>query len=157
MSPLLSRALSRAAAAPLLTLVTLVTTLATVAEPTRAATPTSSHAVGPGTLTVTARYAALSAGRTQALLVGTYSCGPFAAGVPDRGVVDLKVRQVVHQVEVRAIGYLEPTRCDGEPHPYAEPLTAVAGTLRRGAATWSASGYVEGDGVFVPPTPIRIR
>jgi hypothetical protein len=152
---------SRAAVHPLLALATLVTTLATVAGPTRAAGPAASHAGGPGALTVTARYATLSADRTQVLLVGAYSCGPFAAGVPDRGVVDLEVRQMVHRVEVRAIGFLEPTQCDGEPHAYAEPLAAVAGTLRRGAATWSASGYVEGDGglqsVFVPPTPIRLR
>jgi hypothetical protein len=115
-------------------------------------------------LTVDARRALLSADRTQVVLVGSYSCGPFAGGVPERGVIDLGVNQVVAGFEVRAIGYLEPTRCDGASHDYAVPLETVEGTLRRAAATWSASGYVEGDApdggfqhVHVPPSPIRLR
>lgn len=143
-----SRVLCRAATA---LLVALVATLIAPAGPARASAG----------LTVDARSAVLLADRTQVMLLGDYSCGPFTGGVPDRGVIDLEIRQFVRGVEVRAIGYLEPTRCDGAPHRYAAPLTTVAGTLRRAAATWSASGYVEGDGglqnAFVPPTPITIR
>jgi hypothetical protein len=112
-------------------------------------------------LTVDARYALLSADHTRVLLVGDYACGPFTDGVPDRGVIDLEIKQIVDGVEVRAIGFLEPTRCDGAEHRYAASLLTIAGTLRRGTATWTASGYVEGDeslqSVFVPPTPIRLR
>jgi hypothetical protein len=125
-----------------------------------AAAPVPVAAAAQG-LSIGARYALLGRDRTSVVLVGSYSCGPFPGGVPDRGVLDLEVRQVVGAIEVKAIGYLEPTRCDGAAQPYAATLTTVAGNLRRGAATWSASGYVEGGGgmqnVHVPPTPIRIR
>jgi hypothetical protein len=82
--------------------------------------------------------------------------------VPDRGVIDLTVSQSVAGLSINGYGYLEPTVCDGVAHRYAVEVTAVGEQgFRRGAAQWSASGYVEGDGGlqhgFVPPTPIRIR
>ena len=120
----------------------------------------SAAAVG---LTVSADSATLvRPARTSVVLSGVYSCGPFAAGVPDRGVVDLSVVQVQGRRTVTAIGYLEPAVCDGTDQPFATTLT-VTGTrrLQVGAATWSASGYVEGDTglqhVFVPPTPISLH
>lgn len=129
-------------------------------------TPAGTAAAGPATtatgLTVTARWALLADSPTAVVLVGQYSCGPFAGGVPDRGVIDLGVTQVVDGVEVRGIGYLTPTVCDGTRQWYAVELTTVGGaTFRRATARWSASGYVEGDGgmqnVSVPPTRIRIQ
>lgn len=129
-------------------------------------TPAGAAAANPATtatgLTVTARWALLADDPTAVVLVGQYSCGPFAAGVPDRGVIDMGMTQVVDRVEVRGIGYLTPTVCDGNRQWYAVELTAVGGaTFRRAAARWSASGYVEGDGglqsVSVPPTRIGIR
>jgi hypothetical protein len=124
---------------------------------------TASPAVAAAGLTVDARLAVLGPDRTRVVLVGTYSCGPFSA-TPTTGVVDLGVAQVVAGTEVRAIGYLTPTRCDGAPHLFAQALETFGGaTLRRGPATWGASGYVEDPGggslqtVHVPPTPIRIR
>jgi hypothetical protein len=129
-------------------------TVALMLTPAGAAAGQSTAAAG---LTVTARWALLS-GPTAVVLVGQYSCGPFAGGVPDRGVIDMGVTQGA----VRAIGYLTPTVCDGTQQWYAVELTTVGGaTLRRAAATWSASGYVEGDtgmqNVSVPPTRIRIQ
>jgi hypothetical protein len=112
-------------------------------------------------LTVTGRYALLGDTSSSVVLVGQYSCGPFPAGVPDRGVIDLEIRQDVGGVGVNAIGYLYPSVCTGEPQWYATELVAYAGSLIRGAARWSGSGYVEGGGgmqnVHVPPTGIRIR
>ena len=113
-------------------------------------------------MTVTARWALLADDPTAVVLVGQYTCGPFTAGVPDRGVIDMSVTQVVDGVEVRGIGYLTPTVCDGSRQWYAVELTSVGGaTFRRAAARWSASGYVEGDSgmqnVFVPPTRIRVQ
>lgn len=113
-------------------------------------------------LTVTARSAVLNAGGQSVTLAGTYTCGPFTSGVPDRGVVDLTVTQSVGAFSNTGYGYLEPTICDGAAHGYAVEITAVgAQGFRRGAAKWSASGYVEGDGGLqhgsVPPTAIRIR
>jgi hypothetical protein len=112
-------------------------------------------------LTVTGRYALLGDGSTSVILVGQYTCGPYPAGVPDRGVIDLTVRQVVGGVEVTGFGYLEPRICTGEPQWYAAEVSATAGTFARAAARWSASGYVEGpDGVqsvHVPATRIRVR
>jgi hypothetical protein len=115
-------------------------------------------------LTVEARYAVVSGGGLRATLVGNYSCGPFPGGAPARGVIDLGVTQVVAGSEVRAIGYLEPTRCDGAEHSYRVALETVVGALRRGAGLWGASGYVEGpepgggfQHVHVPPSPIRLR
>jgi len=112
-------------------------------------------------LTVTGRYAILGDDPAGVILVGQYSCGPFPAGVPDRGVIDLSVRQAAGGAEVVGISYLEPRVCTGEPQWYAAELIATAGTFRRAAAQWSASGYVEGPGgvqsVHVPPTRIRIR
>lgn len=120
--------------------------------------PTAASA-DPG-ITVTGQFAFRSSGGV--VLVGQYRCGPFASGVPDRGVFDLSVVQTVAGTEVRGIGYLTPTTCDGLPQWYAVELTTVGGAaFRRGPATWSASGYVEGDGGLQhftnPPAPIRIR
>ena len=95
------------------------------------------------------------------MLAGTYSCGPFASGRPDRGVIDLSIQQRHAGRTVAAIGYLEPAVCDGTSEPFEVTLTSTdGGRLRKGAATWSASGYVEGDTgtqtVHVPPTPIAL-
>jgi hypothetical protein len=121
----------------------------------------AASAVGDG-LTVTARSAVLNAGGTSVTLAGTYSCGPFTTGVPDRGVIDLTVTQSGAGVVVNGYAYLEPAVCDGAAHRYAVEVTTFGEQrLRRGPAHWSASGYVEGDGGMqhssVPPTAIRIR
>ncbi|MGN9908624.1 hypothetical protein ACTMTJ_13860 [Phytohabitans sp. LJ34] len=113
-------------------------------------------------LTVNARWALLSDDPATVVLVGTYTCGPFPGGVPDRGVIDLGVDQRVNGATRRGIGYLTPTVCDGAPQWFAAGVSTVDGTAyRRATATWSASGYVEGpDGVqhgSVPPTTIQIR
>lgn len=113
-------------------------------------------------LTVAVRWALLGDAPTTVVLVGRYTCGPFPGGVPDRGVVDLDVTQVVDATEVRGIGYLTPTVCDGTAQWFAAELTTFGGAaFRRAAATWAASGYVEGGGGMqhgsVPPTRIRIR
>ncbi|MEU7906244.1 hypothetical protein [Actinoplanes sp. NPDC049118] len=113
-------------------------------------------------LTVTARVALRNAGGESVTLAGTYSCGPFTGGVPDRGVIDLTVSQSAGGVSINGYGYLEPTVCDGVAHRYAVEVTAVGEQgFRRGTAQWSSSGYVEGDDGLqhgsVPPTPIRIR
>ena len=126
----------------------------------------TASAAGPGTaasgLTVTARWALLGDAPTTVVLVGRYTCGPFPGGVPDRGVIDLGLTQVVNATEVRGIGYLTPTVCDGTAQWFAAELTTVGGAaFRRGTATWAASGYVEGGGGMqhgsVPPTRIRIQ
>jgi hypothetical protein len=122
------------------------------------ASPASAVADG---FTVTARAGSLQAGGTTVTLAGRYTCGPFAGGVPDRGVVDLTLTQTVDGMVTTAFGFLTPTVCDGRPQRYAVNLTAVNGTFQPGRALWSASGYVEGStglqSVSVPPTPIRIR
>lgn len=125
------------------------------------AVPTTAASADTG-LTVTARWALLNDDPTTVVLVGRYTCGPYPGGVPDRGVIDLSVDQRVDGVDVRGIGYLTPTVCDGQPQWYAADLSTFGGlTFRRANATWSASGYVEGAGgmqnVHVPPTGIRIR
>jgi hypothetical protein len=122
----------------------------------------SGSGVASAGLTVAARWALLGDAPTAVVLVGRYSCGPFPDGVPDRGVIDLGVTQVVGGAEVRGIGYLTPTVCDGTAQWFAAELTAVGGVaFRRGTATWAASGYVEGGGgmqhVSVAPTRIRIQ
>ena len=119
-----------------------------------------SASADPG-LTLSASSANLGSGRTTVTLTGQYSCGPFASGVPDRGVIDLTVVQAKGRRTVTAYGYLEPTVCDGTDQPFAATLTVTGTTLfQKGAATWSASGYVEGDTglqhVTVPPTPITL-
>ena len=144
----------------------LIYTALLVLVPASAATAGRGAGTGPnaaaGGLTVTARWALLADDPSAVVLVGQYSCGPFANGMPDRGVIDLGVTQVVNRVEVRSIGYLTPTVCDGTRQWFAVELTTFGGgTFRRAAARWSASGYVEGDGttqnVFVQPTRIRIQ
>jgi hypothetical protein len=112
-------------------------------------------------LSVTATTATLSPDGTSVVLEGTYSCGPFASGRPDRGVIDLSIHQRHAGRAVAAIGYLEPAVCDGTSEPFEVTLTSTdGGRLRKGAATWSASGYVEGDtgtqNVHVLPTPIAL-
>jgi hypothetical protein len=112
-------------------------------------------------LTVTADTATLGPHRTSVVLAGTYSCGPFASGRPDRGVIDLSVQQLRMGDTVAAYGYLEPAVCDGTSQPFEVALTGNGGKrYRQGAATWSASGYVEGDTglqhVQVPATPITL-
>jgi hypothetical protein len=123
--------------------------------------PAATAAADPG-LTVSARWALLSADPATVVLVGEYTCGPFPGGVPDRGVIDLGVDQSVNGATRRGIGYLTPTVCDGTPQWYAAGVSTVDGTaFRRARATWSASGYVEGSGGLqhgsVPPTTIQIR
>jgi hypothetical protein len=110
-------------------------------------------------LTLTADTATLGPHRTSVVLGGAYSCGPFASGRPDRGVIDLSVEQTRTGGTVTAYGYLTPSICDGTSQPFEVTLTGTGGKrFRQGAATWSASGYVEGDTglqhVQVPPTPI---
>lgn len=113
-------------------------------------------------LTVTARRAVLTGAGASVTLAGTYSCGPFTGGVPDRGVIDFTIRQSADGDTITGFGFLEPTTCDGAGHAFSIDLPSVNEVLfRRGAALWSASGYVESDGslqtVSVPPTAIRIR
>jgi hypothetical protein len=112
-------------------------------------------------LTLRAGTATLGPDRTSVVLRGTYTCGPFASGRPDRGVIDLTVEQNRAGDLVRAFGFLEPTVCDGTSQQFQAPLTGTDGQrFKQGAATWSASGYVEGDtgmqNVFVPPTGIAL-
>jgi hypothetical protein len=86
-------------------------------------------------LTITARRAVLTGEGASVTLTGTYTCGPFPGGIPDRGVIDF-----TFSVDLPSVSELR---------------------FRHGVALWSASGYVEGDGglqtVSVPPTAIRIR
>jgi hypothetical protein len=110
-------------------------------------------------LTLTADTATLGPHRTGVVLGGTYTCGPFTSGRPDRGVIDLSVQQDLAGSTVTAFGFLEPAVCDGTSQRFEVTLTGTGGKrFRQGAATWSASGYVEGDTglqhVQVPPTPI---
>jgi hypothetical protein len=114
-----------------------------------------------GGLTLSASGARLGPGRTTVVLEGTYSCGPFASGLPDRGVLDLTVQQVRRGRTVTALGYLEPTVCDGTAQDYAATLTTIDGArFTTGPATWTGSGYVEGDStmqhVHVGPEPITL-
>jgi hypothetical protein len=112
-------------------------------------------------LTLTAETVTLGPHRTSVVLGGTYTCGPFASGRPDRGVIDLSVQQDRESGTVAAFGFLEPAVCDGTTQPFEVTLTGTGGKrFRQGAATWIASGYVEGDTglqhVQVPPTPIAL-
>ena len=103
----------------------------------------------------------LGSGRTTVVVVGDYSCGPFTSGVPDRGTIDITVEQRHGGRTVTGYGYLEPTVCDGTDQPFTATVTAVGTSrFRVGAATWSASGYVEGDSTLqhtsVPPTALAL-
>jgi hypothetical protein len=134
------------------------TTVTVLLALTAALVPAAGAAAATG-LTLTADTATLDPHRTSVVLAGTYSCGPFASGRPDRGVIDLTVQQTRMGDTVSAIGYLEPSVCDGTAQPFEVTLTGTGGRrFQRGAATWIASGYVEGDTgtqiVQVPPTPI---
>jgi hypothetical protein len=76
-------------------------------------------------------------------------------------VIDLSVQQDRESGTVAAFGFLEPAVCDGSTQPFEVTLTGTGGKrFRQDAATWSASGYVEGDTglqhVQVPPTPIAL-
>jgi hypothetical protein len=111
-------------------------------------------------LTVTASSAELGRHRTSVVLRGSYSCGPFASGFPDR-VIDLSIEQVRRGHAVAAIGFLEPSVCDGTSQSFSVTLTGTGGQrFRPGAATWTGSGYVEGDTrlqhVQVAPTLITL-
>ncbi|MGI5215490.1 hypothetical protein [Plantactinospora sp. CA-290183] len=134
---------------------------ALVAPPVPATAAPEGRAGAAPALTVTARYALLGDSPERAVLIGRYTCGPYPGGVAERGVVDLGLRQDVAGTVVDAFGYLEPAVCTGQPQQYAVELVSYSGPLVAGAASWSASGYVEGPGgaqsVYVPPTPIRIR
>lgn len=139
----------------------IATTLMLVLSLVLVLTPAATATADAG-LTVGARWALLSDAPTTVVLVGQYSCGPFPGGVPDRGVIDLSVEQRVNGATRRGIGYLTPTVCDGSPQWFAAGVSTVDGNpYRRAAATWSASGYVEGPGglqhTSVPPTTIQIR
>ena len=128
---------------------------------TAALIPTAGVAADAG-LTLTADTATLGPHKSSVVLRGTYSCGPFASGRPDRGVIDLSVQQTRRNATVTAIGYLGPSICDGTSQRFKVTLTSTGGErFRRGEATWGASGYVEGDTglqhVQIPPTPILIR
>lgn len=134
------------------------TTVTVILALTAALVPAAGVAADTG-LTVAADTATLGPQRTSVVLAGTYSCGPFASGRPDRGVIDLTVRQTAKGDTVTAFGFLEPSVCDGSAQPFEVTLTDTGGRrFQRGAATWSASGYVEGgtgtQNVDVPPTPI---
>jgi hypothetical protein len=140
--------------------VLLVAAMAAVGVMAVGSSATAVHAAEDG-LTLSASSARLGAGRTSVVLRGTYSCGPFASGLADRGVIDLTVQQVRWSGTVTAYGYLEPTVCDGDPQSYAVTLTGTGtGRFTTGPAIWSGSGYVEGDGglqhVHVGPSPITI-
>jgi hypothetical protein len=113
-------------------------------------------------LSVTARRTVLNGAGASVTLTGSYTCGPFTGGAPDRGVIDFTIKQSHNDEVVTGFGFLEPTMCDGRVYPFSVDMPS-ASELRfhRGQAVWSASGYVEGDGglqtVSVPPTAIRIR
>ena len=124
--------------------------------------PAGAAAAAQAGLSVTAGSVVRHPGGMTVTLTGTYSCGPFAAGVPDRGVIDLTVSQAGAAGAINGYGYLDPTACDGAAHPYTVELTTYGEqAFQRGPARWSASGYVEGDGTMqhggAGPTPIRIR
>ena len=112
-------------------------------------------------LTFEAQRAELAADPTVVVLRGFYSCGPFAGGVPERGVIDPTVRQARPDEQVTGFGFFVPAVCDGTLQRFAASVTAVSGSFRRGRATWSASGFVEGttgsQNVFVPDSPIPIK
>ena len=95
---------------------------------------------------------------TEAQAIGT---GLLLDDPPLLLAIDLSVEQARMGDTVKAIGYLEPAVCDGSAQRFEVTLTGTGGRrFQRGAATWSASGYVEGDTgtqtVHVPPTPIAL-
>jgi hypothetical protein len=137
------------------------TTVTVLLALTAALVPAAGAAADTGLALTTADTATLGPHRTSVVLAGTYSCGPFASGRPDRGVIDLSVQQLRMGDTVAAYGYLEPAVCDGTSQPFQVTLTGTGGKrFQRAAATWGASGYVEGDtgvqNVHVPPTPIML-
>ena len=133
------------------------TTVMVLLALTAALIPATGAAAATG-LTVTADTATLGPQRTSVVLAGTYSCGPFASGRPDRGVIDLTIQQTRMGDTVTAImSFFQPGMSNAQ--RFAVTLTGTGGRrFQRGAATWTASGYVEGDTglqhVHVPPTPI---
>jgi hypothetical protein len=125
------------------------------------ATASGAASVAAG-LSITASRAILTGGGSSVTLVGGYTCGPFANGVPDRGTVDFTITQSLPGGTVTGFGFLTPEVCDGQAQLYTVNLPSISGQqFRSGPALWSASGYVEGNGtqqtVSVPPTSIRIR
>jgi hypothetical protein len=131
-----------------------------VTAATVALAPASPVAADSG-LTLTASSAKLGADRTTVVLRGSYTCGPFTSGRPDRCMIDLTIRQVRRSGTVTGYGYVEPSICDGSPQSFAATLTSASGArFTTGPATWVGGGYVEGDGILqfggVDPTPITI-
>ena len=83
--------------------------------------------------------ARLAADRHTMVVSGTYTCGPF--DTTDRGVVDLTVQQG----RTTGFGYVPILTCDGNAHTYqAEVVSNSDRQFKPGAATATASGYVEG-------------
>src|SRR4029453_18607479 len=74
-------------------------------------------------LMLTADTATLGPRRISVVLAGTYTCGPFASGHPDRGVIDLSVQQDRAGSTVAAFGFLEPAVCDGASQRFEVTLT----------------------------------
>src|SRR5688500_12441351 len=81
--------------------------------------PTGAATAAQAGLSFTASSAVRLPGNVSVRLTGTYTCGPFAAGVPDRGVIDLTVSQTSAAGTLNGYGYLDPAACDGAAHPYA--------------------------------------
>jgi hypothetical protein len=83
--------------------------------------------------------ARLTADHHTVVVSGTYTCGPF--DTTSAGVVDL----TVEQGRVTGIGYVPILTCDGAAQAYqAEVVSNSDRQFKRGAATATASGYVEG-------------
>jgi hypothetical protein len=83
--------------------------------------------------------ARLAADRHTVVVSGTYTCGPF--DTTGAGVVDLTVRQG----RTTGFGYVPVLTCDGSAKGYrAEVVSNSDRRFMRGAASATASGYVEG-------------
>jgi Family of unknown function (DUF6299) len=102
----------------------------------------------------------LAADRHTVVVSGTYTCGPFDSTGP--GFVDLTVRQG----RTTGFGSVPILTCDGSAQDWrARVVSNSDRQFKRGAATASASGYVEGtvgDASFLQTTqvdgqPITIR
>jgi hypothetical protein len=96
-----------------------------------------------GTLPFTIDTARLAADRHTVVVNGTYTCGPLdLAVVGGGGTVDLTVRQG----EVVGFGFVPILVCDGTVQTYQAAVTTFgARQFKRGAATVSASGLVQGE------------
>ena len=87
--------------------------------------------------------ARLAADRHTVLVSGTYTCGPLDLNVVGGGgTVDLTVRQD----RVTGFGFVPIQVCDGTAQPYQAEVTTFGNRqFKRGAATASASGFVQGE------------